>query len=503
MTHIEAVDSGQVYLKLPSLFQDLVVRLDDLLDRVDDGSYRFLIDMDIGESYSVCCGFWTMQGAKVPPDTIKESRLGQTLVRNSPKFWKNPYYEGHPEFRSNSYVAYRDQWVLCFNYAVRLAGDQDKQLRSLDIYNRFYRPSENVTLSIMPSRDLMDEIGANGFAEALQTAQSKSGGVIPLCLSPDDDVSEYIQLSTNPLGLFTTWIKRDDFDALVEAQTEYNPEGSLVDKEPRYKRWTRVLPSTSQVAGFNQTLITTGSLLKYNALTSVSSSSLLQWPGQNLPEYRRRDTGRVMGDSANKSEHLLRMAVYSGQKTNYIGAAPNTHVQSAEAAITQLLFSGKTYAVLVKTEAFHGLSAISMLDKPWLDEPNNYRRSYTVSWLEPEPGTAVMYPYPHWLAAELCYTITYYLPRQYLSRAEIPLEIDPNRIFKIISQAPNAASKVYFFEADFAGEDEDPDDTEWCGVRTHGGFKKENFGQRPKKGQTKQAKNWKSERQSNTRELAE
>ncbi|KAG8700864.1 hypothetical protein FRC08_004411 [Ceratobasidium sp. 394] len=311
------------------------------------------------------------------------------------------------------------------------------------------------------------------------------------------DKKGYVKLSTNPLGLYSTWIKRDDLVRLEKDQT-----GS--------EMWTRVLPTATQVVNYNTRLLSKGKF-KFNRMTSVSKSSLLQWPGQNLYFYSRRSTEGIMGASANKWAtntlgwrspkyqaraewlHLIAHQFdHSGDRfSNMIFGTKecNTDMMRAEATVRQLLFSGRTYAVEVTIEVKRDMPRVTM--------PNHSNSIDRVTWLYPQKGEPEVPRFPHWLACKLEYTITSYRPdpqlvyvndphtttfypfsrqrpflfeyqldymllEMYLGTFEIPIETDPNQVFKDIL-AKNKPAKPNFFEWN-VNYDLNDDDGEWAAV---------------------------------------
>ncbi|KAG8720829.1 hypothetical protein FRC09_008907 [Ceratobasidium sp. 395] len=463
-----------VYVKLPFLFQDYVIRLQDLLDRVDDKTFQGALFPDFDHDWNIQCTFWTMNGRAVGPEALRNSRLGRSLYGNRPEYYKS----------------YRDQWVSCFNYAIRIVGIQKSESATTEFLRRFYEPPSDkpFPLYFVPGRCL-ENFSRNNLKEALTLASKNAAGIVPEWLPSHRITSEYIQLSINPLGLYSTWVKRQDFARLVDDQTAG-------------KHWTRVLPNAQQVTEFDKKLGSkseTEGVLDFDSVGTHSRSSLLQWPGQNLRSFETRSKSIAMAELADKwstdtlkwhnkegstgAEWLNlvghRLDESSGNRfTNMLFGTKecNTTMMRAEAAVTQLLFSGRTYAVKVETEIKHALKQVRMLDVPEL-----YSSIAEVSWLKHKPGEPELNSYPDWLAPELKYTITSYLPTKdgyieessstlfhpfsrqnpfryeyeldkvvlemYLDHFEVPVDVDPIRALVNIIRKGHSTPDAYYFDS--------------------------------------------------------
>ncbi|KAG8733423.1 hypothetical protein FRC10_000249 [Ceratobasidium sp. 414] len=456
-----------------------------------------------------------MEGREVPWSDVGLSRLGRA-------HWNACVPNGSGGLDK----VYREQWVLCFNHAVRFAGNQKTPLGTYHILNRFYRP---IIPQLEPPRpelrytfplflvkhERLHGLTLGQLNYAVSEAVKNAGDVSAQWISHAEATNGYVRLSVNPLGLYSTWVKSAHLADLVKDQAESG-------------MWTRVLPTATQVVAFNEKLLSKGTL-KFNPLPAVSKSSLLQWPGQNLRYYPRRTTEAVMGASANKvfgrlvssdgiapSRPVQRWVVYFETSDIAVALRPNseqwlhliahqfdhsgdrfsnmifgtkecnTAMIRAEATIRQLLFSGRTYAVEVETEIRRNLTNISMVDTS--------NSTAVVSWLNPQYHEPQVKRYPHWLAPELKYTITSYRPDQgtcvkdphtttfhpfsrqrpfrfeyqldkillemYLATFEIPIETDPNQVFKEILADRNPAPLTEFFEWG-AEYESDGGESEW------------------------------------------
>ncbi|KAG8701211.1 hypothetical protein FRC09_005498, partial [Ceratobasidium sp. 395] len=147
------------YVKLPFLFQDYVVRLQDLLDRVDDKTFQGTLFPDFDHDWNLQCTFWTMDGREVSPEALQNSRLGRALYGNRPEYYKS----------------YRDQWVLCFNYAIRIAGIQQSEPATTEYLGRFYQPPSDKPFSLyfVPGQCL-ESFSRNNLKEALTLASKNA-----------------------------------------------------------------------------------------------------------------------------------------------------------------------------------------------------------------------------------------------------------------------------------------------------------------------------------------
>ncbi|KAG8682012.1 hypothetical protein FRC08_015241 [Ceratobasidium sp. 394] len=153
----------------------------------------------------------------------------------------------------------------------------------------------------------------------------------------------------------------------------------------------------------------------------------------------------------------------------------NTNLMRAEAAITQLLFSGRTYAVKIETEVRHALKHVRMLDVLDL-----YSSSAEVTWLKPKRNEPEVYPHPDWLAPEFKCTITSFLPAKegyveessstvfhpfsrqrpfryeyeldkillemYLDLFEVPIDVDPIQAFKAVVRKGESLQDAYYLD---------------------------------------------------------
>ncbi|KAG8732568.1 hypothetical protein FRC10_000845 [Ceratobasidium sp. 414] len=458
------------YLILPYLFQDYVIRVDDLLDRVNDQTFQATLFHDFDHDWNIQCPLWTMDGRGISREALRNSRLGRALYGSRIEYYK----------------PYRDQWVLCFNYAVRIAGIQKSESAVSELLDRFYRPSSDIPFPLyFVAGKCLDRFNRDQLREALSVAVKASGGIAPQWLSPNRVTHEYIQLSVNPLGLYSTWVKRDQFANLVKDQTEA-------------KHWIRVLPNAQQVVDFAQKLASNPGpegALQFDAVGTVSRSSLVQWPGQKLQSRTKQvassesanqwanDTLKWRNKDKSVEAEWLNLVAHRYDETTddrfanmLFGTREcNTNMMRAEAAIIQLLFSGRTYAVKIETEVQHALQRVRMLDIPDL-----YSSIAEVTWLKPRRNEPEVCPYPDWLTPEFKYTITSYLPTKegyveesssaifhpfsrqrpfryeyeldkilldmYLDFFEVPMDVDPIQAFKTVIRKDHLSRDAYYLD---------------------------------------------------------
>jgi hypothetical protein len=213
-----------------------------------------------------------MDGDPVDPTHVHQSRLGYVLRKYSPYDLKS----------------YQDHWTLCFNYAISIS-DRNSLTYNRNPYNRFYKLPGRLTLYIVPGQSFQ-ELSKDKWLTALKEAASSDGNVIPKLIDPKSAKENgYICLSSNPLGLYSTWIKPDDLEDLASYQT-----GSST------RKWAQKPPPTKAIRSFNSQLINSGKQPKSDYIGTTSQWSLLQWPGQTVRYYKRLSTESVMGGSANK-----------------------------------------------------------------------------------------------------------------------------------------------------------------------------------------------------------
>ncbi|KAG8741226.1 hypothetical protein FRC10_003148 [Ceratobasidium sp. 414] len=390
---------GVSYLQLPSLFQDYVVRLNDLRTRVDDSTWEKTLKNDITGGALCNCSCWTPTGEEVSGAEFLESRLGRTL-------------------RRGDIEAYRSQWITCFDNAIQMTNNRPGPLGKFDVLSRFYQPKDNKIFDLYFMPGSGGAFTTNNLKSVLTNPALQNRGVSGHVLNMSERKAEqegYVKLSTNPLRLYTTWMLESSLRQLVETSTE-----------ARY--WTRPMPDAGLARDFNRRLLNTPSLgLKHDSLRIVDNSMpYLLYPGGRLVHFPRLNTKKIMGDSANswaidKLEwaqkgaetcaewlHLIahRFDPRTGDRFgNLIFGTKecNTDMMRAEAVVTQLLQSVKVYAVGIRTKVRHDLKKLEIKDE---DRP----REEDITWMKSQPNMSAMDPHPHWLTAQLEYTIQYYLP---------------------------------------------------------------------------------------------
>ena len=96
-----------------------------------------------------------------------------------------------------------------------------------------------------------------------------------------------VKISTNPLNLYTTWVRASDLNTLISAQT-----GGA-------NSWVCEIPNAPQVYAQNQTLVNNG-LFARDLVIRQEETILPLRPRDPLPIRKRENTKTFMGDSANQ-----------------------------------------------------------------------------------------------------------------------------------------------------------------------------------------------------------
>ncbi|CAE6381396.1 unnamed protein product [Rhizoctonia solani] len=125
----------------------------------------------------------------------------------------------------------------------------------------------------------------------------------------------------------------------------------------------------------------------------------------------------------------------------------NTAMMRAEAAVEQLLYSGSVYAVKLGVQAKHDLSSVTMLDRlgPSFLFGMKNERTVESTWAEMADS------YPRWLALEVEYTIQYYYPNPVSLHTDlVPADADcllplyPHDDMQNGQIEPSRPSTIYF-----------------------------------------------------------
>ncbi|CAE6437881.1 unnamed protein product, partial [Rhizoctonia solani] len=268
------------YLQLPSLFggDGYIISCLDLIRRVDEDSWENVLSQDVQDpQWVVKCDFWDMKGNKIDESEIQKSRLGQLLRHLKLKSLTESLVE--------ALEAYRREWILCFKFAISIANRKVG-----NPFKRFFvqPPGSNLPLCIVPNPARCGNID---FKTAIQAATVCDPNVeVKVVDKNSPDLQGCELLSTNPLGLYETWINRKDLDKLVRLQTNG-------------QRWAREPPSTEQAQPYDEHL----RRFRKNQIfphqkdpNPVKYRSLALSPGDIVAFHERRNTKTIMGGSANE-----------------------------------------------------------------------------------------------------------------------------------------------------------------------------------------------------------
>ncbi|QRV85230.1 betaine lipid synthase [Ceratobasidium sp. AG-Ba] len=405
--------SGVPFVQFPSLYQDFIISFEDIIKRIDDGTYQSELKKDFDQG-TITCSLFNLDGTLISAQDLHGSRMVRSLGQIMKSSSKGKLEE------------YRRRWIACFDGALDVAESKHATPGTFDVLNRFYLPNEHVEfrLCLMPGKlpnglavtDKMLEwcievVKKNGFAKSIQPIVYKSDPATA-------QANQMIQISTNPLGFYSTWIEmkgRDNLDILVKAQTSGDS-------------WVRTQPTKDQVDQFSKNLFKPDTTFDHDTIP------LVQFPGDNLFHHKRTNTKDIMGDSANqwavgtlgwkgaKNEvcaewlHIIAHRFWPGATDNFqnliFGTKEcNTDMMRAEAAVTQLLVSGKVYGVGITATTRYNLKEVQMLNNRTRTDDSGLQ-TYPIGWLDPKIKDPFMHPRPHWLTGRLEYEIAAIVPDQ-------------------------------------------------------------------------------------------
>ncbi|KAG8720828.1 hypothetical protein FRC09_008906 [Ceratobasidium sp. 395] len=261
-------------------YQDFVISIKQFQERVHDEDFEKPLRSDF-RSKKILCPLWNQEGTPVSQDTLAKSRMFKSLLEAT---------------KRDDLADYRRKWINCFDNALELSFNMSKQpiRQSYDVLGRFFL-SQNATyrLYLAPGKWLDGTAVSKDSLEEAYTHSMKSShrtGVEPILLlnapdEPETHHGELIKLSSNPLGLYTTWIALADLPALIKAQT--SNRGT----------WLQKGPDSTTAKRFSENLFPRDEMTKFR---KVNTESLIQYPGEKLVQYRRITPKTIMGnESAN------------------------------------------------------------------------------------------------------------------------------------------------------------------------------------------------------------
>ncbi|CUA71752.1 Protein Ycf2 (chloroplast) [Pinus thunbergii] [Rhizoctonia solani] len=385
------------YLELPSFFgvtgTGYVINCVDLINRVDDSHMDQALRPDFDNPHPrVTISFWDIEGYPIPDTDIQESRLGKVL---------HEIIDNFPAASIDQLMsAYRDEWVQCLSFAISVS-NQKAPGYTRNPFNRFYQVPKHarkllIYISPGPCLGLNSSIQSLVLEQAIKDASESDRRVCAKLISTEEAESNtLVHLSTNPLGLYRTWIARKDLKRLVLSQ------GPKKESLKKFIRWARQPPKKEQHQIHNEYLKKTGYTV------SEGGWSLLQYPGQIFQYYKRRSTQTVMGESANKWLHMIAhrfMPNVGDHFDNLIFGTKecNTDMMRAEAAVEQLLYSGKVSVVDIHVNVQRNLK--------WVDIPDRYSSTTGTFASRIESTWSATNECPGWLALQINYKILWYLP---------------------------------------------------------------------------------------------
>ncbi|QRV85213.1 betaine lipid synthase [Ceratobasidium sp. AG-Ba] len=358
-----------------------------------------------------------MDGTRIPTAQLDSSRMVKSLRQLI-------------QLNSKSKVEeYRKRWNICFDGAIEATRTQYYSAKGFDLRHRYFHPKDNTEfrLCLIPGKLLHGgEVTKERLLAAIEAVNDKGykKSVQPIIYLEDEQTAaknKLVKISTNPLGLYSTWIEQETNNEL----------GKLVKAQVNDNTWIRPQPTWDQAEEFDKAQ--DEKVRHWRSTEPQYIAKLVQFPGEKLINSRRIKTEVIMGDSANQWAikklkwnsrdeavcaewlHIIAHRFWPAATDNFqnmiFGTKEcNTQMMRAEAAITQLLLSGKVYAVGVTGMAKYHLNEVDVLD----DDPKGGTplgpRSITIGWHESKGR--MMKPHPHWLTARLDYEITTFMPNE-------------------------------------------------------------------------------------------
>ncbi|QRV85216.1 betaine lipid synthase [Ceratobasidium sp. AG-Ba] len=403
------------FVQCPPLFDNYLITLKDLAKRVDDGTYEAELKRDFDEK-KLTCPLFNIDGTQVSDKELAFSRMNLSLQQITESASKQKIQE------------YRRRWIACFDGALSVAESMHATPRTSEALNRFYRPSDRVEfrLCLMPGKlpdgspvtDKMLEwciniVREKGFAKSVQ----------PIVYTTDPETAvahQMLKISTNPLGLYSTWIEMKDRNML----------GILVKDQVQDNNWIRPQPKKEVVDKFQKKLKKPDTDLGFGV--DHDTLSRVQFPGDNLLHYERTNSEEILDHPADewavnalrwKSDkdeacaewvpivsHRFWPGAVDNVKNVIFGTKEcHTNMMRAEAAITQLLVSGKVYGVEIKATTQYNAKKVQMLNNQTATDDSGLQ-TYTIPWLNSSAKDPDSPPLPHWLTSSLEYEITAVVP---------------------------------------------------------------------------------------------
>ncbi|KAG9082276.1 hypothetical protein FRC06_005142, partial [Ceratobasidium sp. 370] len=401
------------YLQFPTLYQDFVIDLRDFAKRIHKDTFMTELKKDFDPG-TITCPLWTIKGSQVSKTDIQGSRIFRSLFQAK---------------QINSLEDYRRRWIVCWNGAIDVAGAQGASKGTFDLLSRFYQPDNKTEfrLCLIPGK-LPDGNPLPGtmLEAAIKAASDYANSIDPIHYTGDEASalkSGLVKLSSDPLGLYSTWIEQDrnNLRLLVRGQT-----GS--------DSWIRSRPTKSQADDFNEEQ-SAKVHYHFDSIRDNSVTSLLQFPDDNVVNYRRKKTEDIMGESANQWAintlkwkgvgkevcaewlHIIAHRFWPATTDTFrnliFGTKEcNTDMMRAEAAVTQLLVSNKVYAVEIIATTKYNLKQVTMVDDSQTGGAPPGPQNISIPWVGDGDKDSFLEPSPRWLTAEMDYEIATVVPNK-------------------------------------------------------------------------------------------
>ncbi|QRV85221.1 hypothetical protein RhiJN_27328 [Ceratobasidium sp. AG-Ba] len=364
------------YLEIiTGIYKNFTFRLKDILERTSGVNRDQILQGDLDKGW-FACQVWDNEGNKITKGQISLESDEIPLVK--------PLLEGRLE-------EYAEQWMVSFQAAVGVAAEalNIEALGGWDVLRRFFCPrkSETFRLGLYPSQGL--DITQQDVDSARKAYKGHMGvEPIILCFTSEAELERngWFKFSSNPLGMYTTWVHNDDKERLEAAQTDGG-------------KWEREPPTFAQARSFNKRLLDCEEPYfdAYNLPHRIMGTELPVWRGQDFKKHGKRHHERFLGESANKwakwglgwgekdddfvvAEWLhrvpnrFRYPIGHQHRDMIFGTKEcNTAMIRAEAAVIELVNSDQFYQMLIQTQSKCAYELRNMGYPRWITKALRYR----------------------------------------------------------------------------------------------------------------------------------
>ncbi|KAG8765177.1 hypothetical protein FRC12_007647 [Ceratobasidium sp. 428] len=373
---------------------DVVILWDDFLDRVDLSRNNDILYQDYQQK-TISCNLWHRKsGELLSMGELENTRLFRSLHSSV-----------------DGFETHRLLWQHYFRSALKLVKAYKPGSGPFDVLTRFLVPPSGqcITLYLVPNAPLAQSYvtwhNLITYTQGISSDfQVKGWWLQNEAVAQSEGL---VQLSTNPLGLFTTWISVGDLCTLVKLETGGDS-------------WARRPPSAQEIKSFHKVLSSKVTPFFNDEPVTFSANGGASGPDYSPPQVARVNTETIMGSSANKWArgnlgwadkkdrkyyaewlHIIGhrfMQADADKFENIVFGTKecNTTMMRAEAAVTQLMKSNKIAKVSFTAWTVRNMKSVAILGANKMDQIN-------FDWHTHQLALAGI----GWYAAEVHYNIAF------------------------------------------------------------------------------------------------